>query len=111
VLDLTEGKGRGEIGRDIKEGKRSIMAIHCLSRCTPGEKRSILEILDKRPEDTTADDVRFVKAMFERYRSVEYSSKKAEELMAKAKHAIKPLPDDLRGLLEMFADYLISRKR
>ncbi len=111
ILDLTEGKGRGETGRDIKEGKRSIMAIHCLSRCTPGEKRAITEILNKKPEDTTKEDVQFVKAMFERYRSIEYSRKKAEELTDKARHAIKPLPDDLRGLLEMFADYLISRKK
>jgi geranylgeranyl pyrophosphate synthase len=111
VLDLTEGKGRGEIGRDIKEGKRSIMAIHCLSRCTPGEKRAITEILDKKPEGTTADDVSFVKAMFERYRSIEYSAAKAKELMEKARRAAKPLPEDLRGLLDMFADYLIIRKK
>ena len=82
-----------------------------MSRCTPAEKRAILEILNRQPLDTTTDDVKFVKAMFERYRSIEYSRKKAEELMEKAKKAVKPLPDDLRGLLEMFADYLINRKR
>jgi len=111
ILDLTEGKGRGEIGRDIKEGKRSIIAIHCLSRCTSGEKKAMLEILDKNPCDTSADDVRFVRAMFERYRSIEYSKSKADELMEKARRAIKPLPDELRGLLDMFADYLVNRKK
>ncbi len=111
ILDLTEGKGRGETGRDIKEGKRSIMAVHCLSHCTPGEKRAITEILDKKPDETSSDDVKFVKAMFERYRSIEYSRKLAEGFMAKARNAIRPLPDDLRDLLEMFADYLINRKK
>lgn len=111
ILDLTEGKGRGETGRDIKEGKRSIIAIHCLSRCIPAEKRAIIEILDKPPMETTKDDMAFVKAMFERYHSIEYSRKKAEELMAKAKKSIKPLPEGLRGVLDMLADYLINRKK
>ena len=110
ILDLTEGKGRNDIARDVKEGKRTIMVIHCLSKCTPGEKKVILDMLDKPAAAKTKDDINFVLAMLERYRSIEYARGRAEELMEKAKKAIKPLPDDLRALLEMFADYLINRK-
>ena len=46
ILDLTEGKGRGEIGRDIKEGKRSIMVVHFLSKCSKEEKNKLLNILN-----------------------------------------------------------------
>jgi geranylgeranyl pyrophosphate synthase len=111
ILDLTEGKGRGEIGRDIKEGKRSIILINCLPKCTAGERKHIIDVLNRPPAHTSNEDVKFVKAMFERYRAIDYSMKKAEELMEKAKEAIEPLPDGLREVLEMFADYLISRKK
>jgi geranylgeranyl pyrophosphate synthase len=112
ILDLTQGKGRGgETARDIKEGKRTIMVVHCLDKCTPGERKAILEILDRPKPEKTREDINFVLAMLERYRSVEYARSKAEELMEKAKKAAKPLPDDLRGLLEMFADYMINRKK
>ena len=111
ILDLTVGKGRCETGRDIKEGKRSILIIHCLGKCEPEEKGKLLEILNKSPEETTAEDILYVKNLFEKYGSVDYARKRAEELVKKSKNVIKDLPQGLREVLEFFADYLIKRKK
>ncbi len=109
VLDLTEGKGRGEVGRDVKEGKRSMLVVHCLSKCSAIERKNLISILNKA--EKTDADVLLVKKLFERYGSVEYARKKAKELSDKAKAVAKGLPPALRGILNDFADYLVERKK
>lgn len=111
ILDLTEGKGRGEIGRDIKEGKKSILMIHCLSKCNAKEKKLLLGILEKAPEATADDDVRQAVALLNKYDSIKYAKKKAEELREKAYKSIKKMPPELHETLKFFADYLVNRKK
>lgn len=110
ILDLTEGKGRGEIGRDIKEGKRSIIVIHCLSKCNVAEKKKLLEILNKPVEDTTNKDVAYAIGIFNKYKSIDYSKKRAEELIENAKKITKSMPE-LKEILNFFAEYMINRKK
>ncbi len=111
VLDMTEGKGRGELGRDIKEGKKSILVIHCAGKCDREEKEEMMRILHKAPEETTDNDVLIVKKLFEKYGSIEYAKNKAEELKDESQKTIKKLPLELHEILEFFADYLVSRKK
>jgi len=111
LIDLTKGKGRGEIGADIKEGKRSIMVIHCISKCTEDEKEKLFEILNRPRENTTINDVQYVKNLFEKYGSLEYAEKKARHLIKEGKEIISSLPENLRKKLEQFADYMIERKK
>src|SRR3989344_8536503 len=110
VLDLTEGKGRGEIGRDIKEGKKSILVIHCLGKCSETEKRELLVILNKKPEETSGEDVLVAKHLFEKYCSTDYARKKADGLKGQAMETAKSVPE-LNELLVFFADYLVNRKK
>lgn len=110
ILDLTEGKGRGEIGRDIKEGKRSIVVIHCLSKCNKDEKTKLLGILNKPVESTTNSDVLYAKKLFEKHGSIEYSRKRSEQLIVNAKKITKKMPE-LEEILNFFADYVINRKK
>jgi geranylgeranyl pyrophosphate synthase len=109
VLDLTEGKGRGETGRDIKEGKRSILVVHCLQHCSAAEGEKLISILNKPPEHTTAADVDEVKKLFEKYDSIEYARRKAHELQKSALISAKKIPE-LYELLEFFADKLVNRR-
>ncbi len=111
LLDLTEGKGRGEIGADIKEGKRSIMVIHCSGVCTKPEKDKIFEILNKPRERTTKTDIFFVKRMFDKYGSLDYARKKADFLADESKKITKTMKPELREILNYFADYIVRRKR
>lgn len=111
VLDLTEGKGRGELGRDIKEGKKSIMIIHCLAECKADEKKKILDVLNRQPSSTSDKDVAFVIGLLGKYGSVEYAKNKAEKLKQQANQVISKLPPELHEILEFFADYLVNRKK
>ncbi|MBI4162787.1 MAG: polyprenyl synthetase family protein [Candidatus Aenigmarchaeota archaeon] len=111
ILDLTEGKGRGETGRDIKEGKRSMMVVHCIGKCTKDEREKLLQILNKPVEETTNDDVLYAKSLFEKYGSIKYAQEKAEHYSDKAKQIADSMPPKLREVLHFFADYIVKRKR
>ncbi len=111
LLDLTKGKGRGEIGSDIKEGKRSIMVIHCISKCSEDEKEKLFEILNRPRENTSANDIAFVKHLFEKHGSIDYAEKKARSLIKEGKAAASRMPEELRRILEHFADYMVERKK
>ena len=111
ILDLTEGKGRNEIGRDIKEGKRSILVVHCLKKCSNEEKAKLLHILNKSPEETTDGDVAYAKDLFYKHGSVDYARQMAEEFTSKAKHIADIFPQGLREILYFFADYIIQRRK
>ena len=111
ILDLTEGKGRNETGRDIKEGKRSILVVHCLKKCDDSEKEKLLRILNKPPEETTDGDVAYAKDLFYKHGSVDYARQMAEEFTSKAKHIADSFPPNLREILYFFADYIIQRRK
>jgi geranylgeranyl pyrophosphate synthase len=111
LLDLTEGKGRGEIGADIKEGKRSILVVHAAKKAGASEKKKLFEILNKPREKTTKQDVLWVKSLFEKHGSIEYATKKAGHLVDQGKHMIKDLKPELKQILYYFADYVIKRKK
>jgi len=111
LLDLTAGKGRGETGSDVKEGKRSIMVTHCSSKCSSGEKKKLFEILNKPRDKTTKEDVEFVRRLFEKHGSLEYARIRAKSLVSEAKNITSGMPDGLKKILDQFADYLIERKK
>ncbi len=111
VLDLTEGKGREEIGSDIREGKRSMLVVHCSGKCGPEEREKLFAVLNKPREETTKEDVLFVKSLFEKYGSVEYAKQKAKALIGEAKRDISTLQPELREVMNAFADYIIERKK
>ncbi len=111
LLDLTKGKGRGETGSDIKEGKRSIMAVHCSSKCGSKEKNKLFEILNKPREKTSKEDIILVKELFEKHGSPEYAKNKAKSLIEESKKITKGMPEKLRRILDQFAEYLIERKK
>jgi geranylgeranyl pyrophosphate synthase len=111
ILDLTEGKGRGEIGRDIKEGKRSLLAVHCLNNCNSTEKKKLLMILGKPPEKTTKNEVLYIRDLFLKCGSISYAKAKAGEYAAKAKAVADEMPPKLRDVLYFFTDYAVHRKK
>lgn len=113
VLDLTEGKGRDTIGNDVKEGKRSLLVIHLLKKCTPEEKKRVLEILNKPRDKTTDSDVREVIDLMKKYGSVEYAMQKSIELKNKAIEALKNIDNnnEYKKLLIELAEFIVYRKK
>jgi geranylgeranyl pyrophosphate synthase len=111
LLDLTEGKGRGEIGSDIREGKRSIMVVHASSKCDEKERKRLFGILNGPREKTTKDDIFWVKKLFEKHGSLEYARNKARSLIEESKGITESVPNELKEVLDQFADYLVERKK
>ncbi len=111
VIDVTDGKGRGETGRDIKEGKKSILVVHCLTKASNEEKKKLLAILKKPPAETANGDVTWAKALFERHGSIEYARKKAAVLAGEARKIAKDVEPALGEIMVAFADFLVTRKK
>ncbi len=111
LLDLTEGKGRDEVGCDIKEGKRTLIVVNCMDRCSDEERNDLIRILNKPRVKTTKEDVLWVRELFERHGCLGYTENKARELVGEAKEIISELPDEIRKMLSEFADYVIERKK
>jgi len=109
VIDLTKGKGRGERGCDIKEGKRSFLVVHAMSKCTLQERKTLLALLNKPREKKTKEDIEWVTILFDRYKSVDAGVKKAHELVKQGKEEISNVPQRLKKLLYGFANFAIER--
>ncbi len=110
LIDVTEGKGRGEIGCDIKEGKRSMLVVRVATVSSDSERNRMFSILDKPREKTTEKDVKYVLDLFRSYDVIAYAQRKTEELLQAAKSTVQTLPDKPRELLHGIADYLAERK-
>lgn len=110
LLDLTQGKGRRETGCDIKEGKRTLMVVHCSSRCSPEERKRLFQTLNRPREKTTSKDIQAVRELFIKYGSLEYAREKAGFLVEGAKELTRVMPEGLGKILGEFADYMVSRR-
>ena len=111
VIDLTEGKGRGEKGSDIKEGKRSYLVVHTALACSEAERKKLFEILDKPRDDTGPKDIAWITALFEKHGAVEAAKKTGQEFLLKAGKVISPLPEALRENVSAASRFMLERKR
>ncbi len=110
ILDLTEGKGREEIGCDIKEGKRSLLVAFAASDCSPDERQRLFEILNKDRDYTTDEDVSWVISLFEKYKTIDKAKAMAREMLDSAKRSIQNVPEELRENLSVAAEFFMERK-
>ena len=73
ILDIYGDKRRDMSGNDIREGKRSVLVVHCLESVSAQESAWLKEVLDKPRSRTTAQDIAGVRAMFERSDSLAFA--------------------------------------
>ncbi len=109
IIDLTQGKGRGVIGSDIREGKRSYLVAAAAEKCSVEERERLFDILDREREETAAEDIQWVLELYERHGAVARGEQYCEELQSHALEAIKTLPKALRESLETATRILVSR--
>jgi geranylgeranyl pyrophosphate synthase len=110
VLDLSEAKGRGEIGSDIREGKRSVLVVYTAHQCTGTEAERMYDVLDKGREETTREEVEWVINLFRKYGAEEAARRQGETLLARAQDLLEGLPSDLRSNLTLASRYLMTRE-
>jgi geranylgeranyl pyrophosphate synthase len=111
LIDLTEGKGRGERGADIREGKRSVMVAIALSRLDAATRGELLAILDRPREATSPAEVLRAIEIFEQCEAVEQARLTVKELASRARAIAAQMPQKLGRLLTGATDFLESRTR
>lgn len=111
LIDLTTGKGRNELGADIREGKRSFMVAYVLERCTKAEAKELFSILDKPREKTTRKDVQRAISIMEKYQAMTAGRALCQRLKKQSQQALKNVPEKLRYALSSFAELLAERIR
>jgi geranylgeranyl pyrophosphate synthase len=111
IIDLTTGKGRGEVGSDIREGKRSYLVAVALPNCSPDQRERLFAILDKPRAETTTEEVEWAIELYRRTGALDEAHRYCRELREKCHAAVAPCPQPLRELLTIVADYLVDRQQ
>ena len=113
ILDLVGEKfaeGKGGLGRDITEGKRTLIIINTLEKATYRDEKLLLEILNMHTSDQELIDKAI--AIVSKYGSIRYAKEFARNLVVNSWKEIDSLlpPSDAKEKLRAFANYLIERK-
>ena len=112
VLNLRGNVGDygKEIGGDINEGKRTLIVIDTLEKCTPEEKAYLIKILDNEKNDK--NEIKKILEIINKYDSIERAIRKSKEIVKDAKKELDVLPDSKsKDILLALADYFVERKR
>ncbi|HEY9285995.1 MAG TPA: polyprenyl synthetase family protein [Pyrinomonadaceae bacterium] len=86
IMDIYGEKGKELPGNDVREGKRSILVVHCLEAAGADDAGWLRGVLDKRRDQTTVEDVAGAKDLFVRSGSLAFA---LEELARRRKAALQ----------------------
>jgi geranylgeranyl diphosphate synthase type II len=88
VLNLVGDRKRygKEIYGDLWEGKRTLMIIHALKQSEESERTRLRRLLRKSRKDKSGSDIRWMRALIDRYGSLEYSREVSHGLAGAARH-------------------------
>ena len=104
---ITSGAYGKERGGDIAEGKRTLIIIDLLRKCSEGEREEILRILDQDRDETTSEQTETVIELATAHGSLDYAEnvsaqKGAEGLRYLDSIRTSPSRELLREMLEFF---------
>ena len=99
-----------DIGNDIRNGKKTIIAVHSLTHATGNDKKILTDIFGKAT--ASAEDVKKVYQVFNHVGSIDYAKKKAEEYSTHAKKSLEVLEESsAKQILAALADYAMTREK
>jgi len=99
-----------DIGNDIRNGKKTLIAVHSLNNATGKDKEFLEEIFGN--ENASEEDVKSVFKLFNKIKSIEYAEKTALKYSNEAKRALNILePTDTKEILIDLADYSVNREK
>jgi len=111
-LDMSSDKktlGK-DIGNDIRNGKKTLIAVHCLNNASGDDKKLLNKIFGNAK--ATDQEVNQVFNLFKKVGSVEYAKTTAVQYCEKAKKALEILPDsEAKQILLQLAKYSIKREK
>ena len=94
---------------DLRGGKKCLVIIHCMKRCSPDDRNFIVSLLNRSGPYSEAE-VAKLKELMERYGSLEYAHGQVMQYTSKAKEKLSPLPEGkAKASLVELVDYLSAR--
>jgi len=113
ILDLIGeefAKGKGGLGKDITEGKQTLIVIHTLQNACFSDKKKLIEILEAHTEDE--EKKKEAIEIIKKYGSIEYARKVAADMVKDSWNEADRIlpPSEAKEKLRNLADYLIKRK-
>jgi geranylgeranyl diphosphate synthase type I len=97
-----------EIGGDIREGKKTIMAAHLLNVANAADKRKFIRLLGKSSIRKT--EIKKGIQLYRKYGCIEYAKTRADYYLQKALNRLNNLPPtQARDNLALLAKFLVSR--
>ncbi len=118
ILNLTGSRRKygKEIAGDLWEGKRTLMLIHLLKRCSSRERLALKRFLARPRHERRPEEVEWVHELMLRYQCIEYARRAARQMTGAALleglTAFRDLPDsdEKRFILQMIL-YAANRDR
>ncbi len=99
-----------DIGNDIRNGKKTLIAVHCMHHASPEQKKT-LDTVFGNPK-ASDEDIKAALKIFRDSGSVEYARSIAQQYNAEAKASLNILQDSLvKQTLQALADYAITREK
>ena len=109
ILDFKRDTSLKSAGSDIRQGKRTLMVLHCLENLEDGssEKKEFLSILGNN--EASDDDIKRSLDIMNSTGSIDFAQEKAIEYGNLALKKLKVLKDsESRTILENFAKFMVE---
>jgi len=98
-----------EIGGDIREGKRTIMAAHLTKSASAEDRDRFMRMLGN--SSISQEEIAQAIRMYEKYGSLDHAKKMADRYIEDGLRSLKSLPkSDARELLGSLARFLVQRE-
>jgi geranylgeranyl diphosphate synthase type I len=108
ILTEQDALGKQMVGSDIKNGKRTLMFVHCLINIDEKDRKILMKIIGN--PKATQDDVFRAIDIFYRTGSIEFAQNKLDELRKRAYGCLDVLKEsESKTYLEGLADYSVTR--
>ena len=99
-----------DIGNDIRNGKKTLIAVHTLNNVSGDDEKFLEKIFGNK--DASEEDVKKVFGLFKKVKSIDYARKTAVDYCEKAKRALYVLKNsNAKQVLLGLADYSIKREK
>lgn len=99
-----------DIGNDIRNGKKTLIAVHSLHNAQGEDKKNLNNVFGNK--NATEPQIKQVFQLFKKTGSIEYAKKTAINYCEKAKKQLEIFPDsNAKQILLGLADYSIKREK
>ena len=94
------------VGSDIVEGKMTLLVVHALAKADESDRERLLTILEEEGDENVSEAVEIM----EKYGSIQYTWKLAQEDVKQAKQLLDILEDSpAKDALLQIADFVVER--